>query len=115
MIQYGNQVFENLRGSSGLVKAQNVSFNISVPIELWGKGTENESGSTWYECKFRAPAILDSDFVEIFAGDEATDLFVRRYMRPYVNTSNGTITIYANATPAGPLAFCYMCNKGGNK
>jgi hypothetical protein len=86
--------------------------NATIPVSGWVAGEPDASGAYWYENTINDSDIADTDVIIMLATDEESAALIAEYMRGYIDTAEGVITVYAVAIPDNDINVNYTIYEG---
>jgi hypothetical protein len=78
----------------------------------WQPGTPDTQGSFWYEYTLTDEKVSATDVIIMLPADGDSAVEVADYLRGYIATTNGGITLYARSAPPADFDVYYTINKG---
>jgi hypothetical protein len=97
---------EALRQSGGTI------YQATIPTSAWTPGPPTSNGTFWFQCTITDARIAAPDVIYMLPADGDSAVQVAEYLRGFVDTFNGGITLYAIAVPDAPISVFYAINKG---
>jgi len=105
-------ILQILTNIEALRQGGSVVSKSTVTSAGWQPGTPDTDGSYWYEYTISDANVSATDVIIMLPADGDSAVQVAEYLRGFIATANGAITLYARSTPPADFSVYYTINKG---